>query len=47
MRGAAPYGAFSAAMRQQAEQIVVVSGFRFARDHSLHTRMLATPGGIP
>lgn len=43
VRQAAPYGAFSAAMRQQADQIVVVTGFRFARDHSLHTRMLATP----
>lgn len=46
VRQAAPYGAFSEAMRQQADQIVVVTGFRFARDHSLHTRMLATPEGM-
>jgi protein TonB len=49
VRQAAPYGAFSATMRQQADEIVVVSGFRFARDHSLHTRMLSppTPSGSP
>ena len=47
VRQAAPYGAFSPAMRQQAEQIVVVTGFRFARDHSLHTRMLVSPKGTP
>lgn len=47
VRGAAPFEAFSPAMRQQAEQIVVVSGFRFARDLSLHTRLLATPEGRP
>ncbi|MBM3387034.1 MAG: TonB family protein [Betaproteobacteria bacterium] len=46
VRQAAPYGAFSEAMRQQADQIVVVTGFRFARDHSLHTRMLASPEGM-
>ncbi len=41
VRGTAPFGPFSARMRQQADQIVVVSRFRFGRDNSLSTRMLA------
>jgi len=36
------FGPFSSAMRQQAEQIVVVSRFRFSRDTTLQTRV-ATP----
>ncbi len=36
------FGPFSSAMRQQAEQIVVVSRFRFGRDTTLQTRV-ATP----
>lgn len=43
VRSTAPFGAFDARMRQHADQIVVVSRFRFARDASLHTRMLAPP----
>lgn len=41
VRNTAPFGPFSAHMRQTADQIVVVSRFRFARDDSLRTRMLA------
>ncbi len=41
VRSTAPFGAFNARMRQHADQIVVVSRFRFARDASLRTRMLA------
>lgn len=44
---AAPYGDFSREMRQQADQLVVVTGFRFARDLNLHTRILAKPEGTP
>lgn len=36
---AGPYGPFSAAMLRQADQIVVVSRFTFARDDTLQTRM--------
>ncbi len=42
-RGAGPFGEFSSAMRRQAEQIVVVSRFRFTRDDTLETR-LSAPG---
>ncbi len=41
VRSSAPFGTFSARMRQHADQIVVVSRFRFARDASLRTRMLS------
>jgi len=41
VRSTAPFDPFSTRMRQQADQIVVVSRFRFARDNSLHTRMVA------
>lgn len=37
-RGAAPFGRFSAKMRRKADQIVVVSRFRFTRDETLETR---------
>ena len=36
-------GRFSQAMRRQADQIVVVSRFKFGRDQTLETR-LSTPG---
>lgn len=42
-RSAGPFGDFSPAMRRQAEQIVVVSRFRFTRDDTLETR-LSAPG---
>jgi len=38
-RSAAPFGTFSPAMRAQADQIVVVSRFRFSRDEVLETRV--------
>ncbi len=41
VRSTAPFGAFSTRMRQHADQIVVVSSFRFAHNASLRTRMLA------
>lgn len=41
VRKAAPFGAFSEKMRQQADQIVVVTRFDFSRDNTLETRMLA------
>lgn len=40
VRAAAPFGPFNAAMRAQAEQIVVVSRFRFTRDEELETRLM-------
>jgi protein TonB len=39
VRAAAPFGPFNAAMRQQADQIVVTSRFRFTRDEGLETTM--------
>ena len=41
VRSAAPFDAFGANMRRQADQIVVVTRFRFAKDGTLETRMLA------
>jgi protein TonB len=38
-RSAAPFGRFNAAMRRQAEQIMVVSRFKFTRDETLETRL--------
>ncbi|MBL8372220.1 MAG: TonB family protein [Burkholderiaceae bacterium] len=38
-RGAAPFGPFNAAMRRRADQIVVVSRFKFTRDDTLETRL--------
>lgn len=40
-RKAAPFGNFSSAMRKQADQIVVVSRFKFSRDETLQTRVSA------
>ncbi len=41
VRSAAPFGAFSANMRRQADQLVVVTRFQFAQDGTLATRMVA------
>jgi periplasmic protein TonB len=38
---AAPFGPFSRAMRNKADQIVVVSRFKFTRDETLETRVSA------
>ena len=38
-RNAGPFGRFSDAMRRQADQIVVVSRFKFTRDETLETRL--------
>lgn len=40
-RGAGPFGRFDQAMRRRADQIVVVSRFRFTRDATLQTRLTA------
>jgi protein TonB len=40
-RSAAPFGRFDKAMRRQADQIVVVSRFRFSRNDTLETRISA------
>lgn len=39
VRAAGPFGPFSAAMRAQADQIVVTSRFRFTREDSLETTL--------
>jgi protein TonB len=39
VRAASPFGPFSAAMRRQADQIVVTSRFRFTRDEALETTL--------
>lgn len=46
VRESAPFGAFSAKMRAQADQIVVVTRFEFSRDNTLGTRMLAAESGV-
>ncbi len=38
-RHAAPFGEFNAAMRAKADQILVVSRFKFTRDETLETRL--------
>ena len=38
-RSAAPFGRFNAAMNRSADQIVVVSRFKFTRDATLETRL--------
>lgn len=38
-RAAAPFGAFNEAMRRKADQIVVVSRFKFTKDDTLETRL--------
>jgi protein TonB len=38
-RAAGPFGAFTEAMRRRADQIVVVSRFKFTRDETLETKL--------
>jgi protein TonB len=38
-RSAGPFGRFSEAMRRRADQIVVVSRFKFTREETLETRL--------
>lgn len=40
-RSAGPFGTFSDAMRRKADQIVVVSRFKFSRDETLETKWLS------
>ncbi len=39
VRGTGPFGRFTDAMRRKADQIVVVSRFKFTRDDTLETRL--------
>ena len=39
VRGTSPFGNFSEAMRRKADQIVVVSRFKFTRDDTLETKL--------
>ena len=41
-RSAGPFGRFSAAMRRQADQILVVSRFKFTRDETLEANVSST-----
>lgn len=41
VRAAAPFGAFSAAMRRGAEVLVITSRFKFTRDDGLETKLTA------
>jgi protein TonB len=45
VRSAAPFDGFSANMRRQADQIVVVTRFQFSNEGTLDMRML-TPGAL-
>ena len=38
-RTSGPFGPFNEAMRRQADEIVVISRFRFTRDETLHTQL--------
>lgn len=40
VRGTGPFGRFSDAMRRKADQIVVVSRFKFTREDSLETKLI-------
>jgi protein TonB len=42
-RTAGPFGPFSAAMRRQADQILVVSRFKFTRDETLEANVSSRP----
>jgi periplasmic protein TonB len=42
VQAAAPFGPFTAAMRKEADQIVVTSRFRFTRDEGLEATPMAT-----
>ena len=43
VRAAAPYGPFTGAMRQKADQLVITSRFRFTREDALETTLSASP----
>lgn len=46
VRAAAPFGPFTAAMRREADQIVVTSRFRFTREDGFEARTMgSTPKG--
>ena len=42
-RSAGPFGVFNAAMRKKADQILVVSRFKFTRDETLEAKLSAEP----
>jgi protein TonB len=42
-RAAGPYGTFTRAMRNQADQILVVSRFKFTRDETLEAKISTNP----
>ncbi|NNM64934.1 MAG: TonB family protein [Burkholderiales bacterium] len=44
VNAAQPYGHFSAAMRRDADQLVIVAGFDFTREGGLETHIQAQPG---
>ena len=44
VHAASPFGGFGSEMRQQADQIVVTSRFRFTREDGLETSLSAQPG---
>ena len=43
LQAAAPFGGFSAPMRQEADQIILTSRFRFTRDDGLEATLSHTP----
>ena len=43
LQAAAPFGGFSAPMRQEADQIILTSRFRFTRDDGLEATLSSTP----
>lgn len=43
VNSAAPYGRFDAAMRKNADQLVITSRFRFTREENLETTLSASP----
>lgn len=47
VQGASPFDNFTAEMKRQADQLVVVTRFNFARDETLETRMLAPSASTP
>ena len=46
VRGASPFGAFTADMKKEADQLVVVTRFQFARDETLETKILAPDSSV-
>ena len=43
VQGASPFDNFTAEMKRQADQLVVVTRFNFARDETLQTQMVLPP----